>query len=269
MLNLSPHPGDLDAVETVSADQLRELQLERLRWSVHHAYDNVVFYRRSFDVVGVHPDDVKSLEDLAKLPFTTKRDLRENYPFGMFAVLREQVSRIHASSGTTGRPTVVGSPVRTSTCGPPWWPAACAPPAAPRSRPAQRLWLRPVHRRSGRPRRRGEAGVHGGTGRTDDVIILRAVNLFPTHIEELILAVPEQAPHFQCVLSRTDELDKLTVRVEHRPGAGTAAEAAGTRLLGLIENSIGVAVAVEVLAPNSVERSAGKMRRVVDDRPAR
>ena len=103
-----PAPGELEPIETASVDELRALQLERLRWSLRHAYDNVPYYRKMFDVAAVHPDDVKDLSDLAKFPFTTKASLRDNYPFGMFAVPREQVARVHASSGTTGRPTVVG-----------------------------------------------------------------------------------------------------------------------------------------------------------------
>src|ERR1700742_5094793 len=101
-------PDGLEPIETESTDELRALQLERLRWSLRHAYDNVPPYRQAFDAAGVHPDDCKDLADLAKFPFTAKADLRENYPFGMFAVPREQVVRVHASSGTTGRPTVVG-----------------------------------------------------------------------------------------------------------------------------------------------------------------
>lgn len=98
----------LDPIEKAGADSLRELQLERMRWSLHHAYANVPHYRKAFDDKGVHPDDLKSLEDLAHFPFTTKADLRDNYPFGMFATPMEQVVRVHASSGTTGKPTVVG-----------------------------------------------------------------------------------------------------------------------------------------------------------------
>src|ERR1700757_4897565 len=107
MAAVSP-PGELEPIETASVDELRALQLERLRWSLKHAYENVPYYRKMFDVAAVHPDDVKDLSDLAKFPFTTKASLRDNYPFGMFAVPRSQVSRVHASSGTTGRPTVVG-----------------------------------------------------------------------------------------------------------------------------------------------------------------
>ena len=98
------------AIETVGLDELRALQLERLRWSLVHAYNNVPFYRQSFDRHGIHPDDLNSLEALASFPFSAKENLRDNYPFGMFAVPREQVVRVHASSGTTGKPTVVAEP---------------------------------------------------------------------------------------------------------------------------------------------------------------
>ncbi|MCM2338335.1 MAG: phenylacetate--CoA ligase [Lysobacter sp.] len=108
MNNASANSALLDPMETASLDHLRHHQLERLRWTLLHAYDNVPVYRQKFDALGVHPSDLNSLEDLAKFPFTGKSDLRNNYPFGMFAVPMEQVSRIHASSGTTGQPTVVG-----------------------------------------------------------------------------------------------------------------------------------------------------------------
>ncbi len=104
----TPAPGDLEPIERASQDELQSLQLQRLRKTLELAYANVAHYRAAFDARGVHPSDCKSLADLAKFPFTTKKDLRDNYPFGMFAVPREQVVRIHASSGTTGKPTVVG-----------------------------------------------------------------------------------------------------------------------------------------------------------------
>ena len=103
-----PAPGDLETIETASRDELQALQLQRLQWSLGHAYDHVQHYRQAFDCAGVHPRDCASLADLARFPFTVKTDLRDNYPFGMFAVPREKVVRIHASSGTTGKPTVVG-----------------------------------------------------------------------------------------------------------------------------------------------------------------
>ena len=95
-------------IEKASVDELRHLQLERLKWSLRHAYDCIPHYRRKFEAHGVRPDDLKRLEDLAKFPFTTKQDPRENYPFGMFAVPMDKIVRVHASSGTTGKPTVVG-----------------------------------------------------------------------------------------------------------------------------------------------------------------
>ena len=108
MENLSPKLGDLEAIENASRDEIEALQLQRMRWSLNHAYKNVAHYKASFDSAGVHPDDLKSLADLSRFPFTKKSDLRKNYPFGMFAVPRSQINRIHASSGTTGQPTVVG-----------------------------------------------------------------------------------------------------------------------------------------------------------------
>ena len=102
----------LEPIEKASRDELAALQLERLKWSLNHAYENSPVYRRKFDEAGVHPSQVQSLADLARFPFTTKKDLRDNYPFGMFAVPQEQISRIHASSGTTGKPTVVAYTAR-------------------------------------------------------------------------------------------------------------------------------------------------------------
>ncbi len=108
MEDLSPNRADLDPIEIASIDEIRATQLERLKWSVRHAYDNVPMYRQRFDEAGVHPDDLQQLSDLAKFPFTYKNDLRDNYPFGLFAVPRSEIIRLHASSGTTGKPTVVG-----------------------------------------------------------------------------------------------------------------------------------------------------------------
>ncbi|RMH49304.1 MAG: phenylacetate--CoA ligase, partial [Alphaproteobacteria bacterium] len=108
MKDLSPRREDLDPIEIASRDEITALQTERMKWSLRHAYENVPFYRASFDAAGVHPDDFRELKDLSRFPFTVKQDLRDNYPFGMFAVPREQIVRLHASSGTTGKPTVVG-----------------------------------------------------------------------------------------------------------------------------------------------------------------
>jgi phenylacetate-CoA ligase len=432
--DLGPRPEELEPIERASVDEIRALQLERLRWSLRHAYDNVPHYRAAFDGAGVHPDDCRQLSDLARFPFTTKADLRENYPYGMFAVPRERIARLHASSGTTGRPTVVGytrddlrswaglvarsiraaggrpgdrvhvaygyglftgglgahygaeelgctvipvsggmterqvtlirdlrpdiimvtpsyllsivdemvrqgvDPRRTSLRlgifgAEPWtedmrreierrldihavdiyglseaigpgvanecvetkdglhvwedhfYPEVIDPvtgavlPDGERGElvftsltkqalPVVRYRTRDLTRLlpgTARPMRRMERI----TGRSDDMIILRGVNLFPTQIEELILRTPELSAHFQCVLSRRGRLDAMTVRVERRTEAGAAAAAdAGARLALLIKNNIGVSIQVEVLEPDSVERSLGKMRRTIDTRLA-
>jgi phenylacetate-CoA ligase len=108
MKDLTPPRASLDPIEIASRDEISALQLQRLKWSLRHAYENVPHYRKSFDAAGVHPDDLRTLADIAKFPFTTKADLRDNYPFGLFAVPQDRIVRVHASSGTTGKPTVVG-----------------------------------------------------------------------------------------------------------------------------------------------------------------
>ena len=118
----------LDPIETASRDELQALQTQRLKWTLNHAYNNVPMYRRKFDAAGVHPDDFRELSDLTKFPCTTKQDLRDNYPFDTFAVPMEQVVRIHASSGTTGKPTVVGYTQNDIDN----WANIVAPPAARR-----------------------------------------------------------------------------------------------------------------------------------------
>jgi phenylacetate-CoA ligase len=433
--DLAPRPGDLDPIETAPVEELRALQLERLRWSVRHAHDHVAHYRRAFDEAGVGPDDIATLEDLARLPFTTKATLRDNYPFGMFAVPREEVVRLHASSGTTGKPTVVGytrddldmwadvvaRSIRASggrrgmvlhnaygyglftgglgahagaerlgcTVVPvsggmtqrqvqlirdfepdiimvtpsymlsiideleaqgvdprstslkvgifgaePWtndmrremeertdmhavdiyglsevigpgvasecvetkdglhvwedhfYPEVIDPVTGEvlpdgeegelvlttltkQAMPVIRYRTRDLTRLmpgTARSMRRMEKI----TGRTDDMIILRGVNLFPTQVEEIVLGLPALSPHFQCHLDRTGHLDSLTVRVERRD-ATTDAEAAAAQaeLVRRIKASIGVTVGVEVVDVGSIERSVGKMRRIVDHRSAR
>src|SRR5260370_798959 len=108
MEDLSPRPGDLELIETASRDEISGLQLTRLKTTLEHSYRNSPHYRARFNEAGIHPDDLRALSDLSKFPFTVKQDLRDTYPFGMFAVPREKIARIHASSGTTGKPTVVG-----------------------------------------------------------------------------------------------------------------------------------------------------------------
>lgn len=435
MQDRTPDPDALEPIERASVDELRALQLQRLKWSLRHAYANVAHYRKAFDDAGVCPSDIKGFSDLATLPFTTKADLRANYPFGMFAVAQDQIARLHASSGTTGRPTVVGytaqdidtwavlvarslraagvrpgdkihnaygyglftgglgahygaeklgctvipvsggmterqvmlirdfepdaimvtpsymlaivdelerqgvDPATTSLQvgvfgAEPWtnemraemerrldlhavdiyglsevmgpgvamecvdtkdglhvwedhfYPEIIDPiteellpdgeqgelvftSLSRQAMPVIRYRTRDLTRLlpgTARPMRR----IEKITGRSDDMIILRGVNLFPTQIEELILRTPALTPHFQCVLSRSAKLDDLTVRVERRADASaqTAIEAAAT-LRTLIKNTIGVSVAVQVLDPDGVERSMGKMRRIIDQRPAR
>jgi phenylacetate-CoA ligase len=426
--NATP-PGELEPIETASVDELRALQLERLRWSLEHAYDNVPYYRKMFDVAAVH---LKDLSDLAKFPFTTKASLRDNYPFGMFAVPRSQVSRVHASSGTTGRPTVVGYTARDIDT---WSNVMARSIRAAGGRPghiihvaygyglftgglgahygAERLGATVVPVSGGMTERQvtlirdfqpdvimvtpsymlniidemerqgidpassslkygifgaepwtnemrfemearagidatdiyglsevmgpgvaqecvetkdglhvwedhfypevidpvtgevlpdGEQGelvftsltkeampvvryrtrdltrllpgtartmrrIEKITGRTDDMIILRGVNLFPTQVEELILGLPALSPHFQLHLSKQGNMDAMTVHVERRPDATpSSAEAAGAQLAASIKNTIGVSAAIVVENPETIERSMGKMRRIVDNR---
>ncbi len=429
-------PDLYDEAERWSVDELRAQQLERLRWSLTHAYEHVPHYRNAFDAVGFDPRAITSLADLRHAPFTTKDDLRANYPFGMFAVPREQVSRVHASSGTTGRATVVGytaQDVRTWAAvmarsiraaggrpgdvvhvaygyglftgglgahygaealgctvvpvsggmterqvqligdfGPrvimvtpsyflsvldemertgvdpasssleigifgaePWtdamrteieqragmhavdvyglsevigpgvaqecvetkdglhvwedhfYPEVVDPlsgdPVADgevgelvftsltkQAMPAVRYRTRDLTRLLPGTARPGMRRMAKVTGRTDDLMIVRGVNVFPTQIEELVLATPGLTPYFQCLLTRPDRLDELTVRVEATDGMGSSARAAlGSRLAQRIKERIGVSAAVDVVAPGGVERSVGKARRIVDQRPRR
>ncbi|HEX5598387.1 MAG TPA: phenylacetate--CoA ligase PaaK [Micromonosporaceae bacterium] len=433
MEDRSPRPEELEPIERASVDELRALQLERLRWSLRHAYGKVPHYRRAFDEAGVHPDDCRDLSDLAKFPFTSKSDLRDSYPFGMFAVPREQIARVHASSGTTGRPTVVGytsEDLRT------WARLMARSIRAAGGRPSDRVhvaygyglftgglgahygaeelgctvipvsggmterqamlirdfepdvimvtptyllaivdelerqgidpratslkvailgaepWTEDMRREleqrldlhavdiyglselmgpgvanecvetkdgphvwedhfypeiidplTGEVLPDGELGelvftsltkqampviryrtrdltrllpgtarpmrrIEKITGRSDDMMIVRGVNVFPTQIEELILRTPQLSPHFQCVLSRQGRMDSLTIRVERRAEVNAAsAVRAGTDLAQLVKNNVGISAAVEVIEPDGVERSLGKMRRIVDQRP--
>src|SRR5450432_1736006 len=428
-----PAPGDLEPIETASRDELQALQLARLKWTLHHAYDHVAHYRATFDDAGVRPDDLRSLDDLARFPLTVKTDLRDHYPFGMFAVPREQVSRIHASSGTTGKPTVVGYTRRdidtwatvmarsiraaggragdilhvaygyglfTGGLGAHYGaeklgctvipmsggqtekqvqliqdfkpsvimvtpsymlaiaeemerqgidPATCsleigifgAEPWTPTMRTAietklamdaidiyglsevmgpgvaqecietkdgltiweDHFYPEIVNPETGEVVADGEKGelvftsltkealpiiryrtrdltrllpptaramrrMEKITGRSDDMMIIRGVNVFPTQIEELILKDGVLAPHYQLEITRPGNLDELTVMVERVAAAGSAdGNAAGTRLAHHIKSLIGVTAEVRVAAPGSIERSLGKARRIVDKRP--
>ncbi|MFC9156608.1 phenylacetate--CoA ligase PaaK [Streptomyces bauhiniae] len=423
----------LDAGERLGPEELRELQLERLRASLRHAYAQVPFYRESFDKAGVRPEDCRSLADLAHFPFTTKADLRANYPYGMFAVPRERVRRLHASSGTTGLPTVVGytdndlsvwadmvaRSIRaaggrsgdivhvaygyglfTGGLGAHYGAERLGCTVVPASggmtsrqvrliqdlgpgvimvTPSYMLTLLDEFERQGvDPRSTSlRVGVFGAepwtesmrreieerfaidavdiyglsevigpgvaqecvetkdglhvwedhfypevvdpvtgevlpegergelvftsltkeampivryrtrdltrllpgtarvfrrmekiTGRSDDMVILRGVNLFPTQIEEIVLRTPGVAPHFQLRLTREGRMDALTVRAEARPGATPEVrEAAARSIAAGAKDGIGVSVSVEIVEPESLERSVGKIRRIVDLRP--
>ena len=425
----------LEPIETAGIDELRSLQLKRLQATLQHAYANSPVYRAKFDAAGVHPDDCRSLADLPKFPLTGKSDLRDSYPFGMFAVPRERCARIHASSGTTGQATVVGYTRNDIDV---WSLVMARSIRASGARPgdlvhvsygyglftgglgahygAERLGLTVVPFGGGQTERQvqlindfrpdiimvtpsymlaiadeferqgldpsrsslrlgifgaepwtndmrhaieqrmaldavdiyglsevmgpgvanecvetkdgptiwedhfypeiidpdtGEPVADGGfgelvftsltkealpiiryrtrdltrllpgtartmrrmekiTGRSDDMMIVRGVNVFPTQIEELILKRAELAPHYQCILTREGPLDSLTVAVEIRPGAlvgSQAVQRAAQLLQHDIKSFIGTSAQIELRPAGGVERSAGKARRVVDQRP--
>ncbi|AKT50592.1 phenylacetate--CoA ligase PaaK [Arsenicicoccus sp. oral taxon 190] len=433
---IEERPDLYDEAERWSVDQLRAHQLQSLQASVRAAYEHVPHYRRQLEERQVHPDDITSLEDVRLLPFTTKKDLRDNYPFGLFAVPREEVVRIHASSGTTGKPTVVGYTKQDITT----WatlvarciraaggrpgdilhnsygyglftgglgahygaehagctvvPASggntekqiqliqdfrpriiCVTPSYflsmldamegfgidPRetsleigifgAEPWTEAMRQEIQERAGmhatdifglselmgpgvaqecvetkdgltlwedhflaeivdpltdEPVADGEEGelvftsltkeampvlryrtrdltrllpgtarpamrrLQKITGRTDDLMIVRGVNVFPTQIEEIVLAVDGLTPYFQCVLTRPGRMDELTVRVEASPGVDEARRAAIVReVQHHIKSRIGTSARIEVLGEGGVERSVGKARRIVDERNLR
>ncbi|MCY0095681.1 phenylacetate--CoA ligase PaaK [Hoeflea ulvae] len=434
MLDLTPDRASLDPIETASRDEIAALQLSRMKWSLAHAYENVPHTRAAFDAKGVHPDDLRTLGDLAKFPFTTKDDLRHNYPFGMFAVPREKVVRLHGSSGTTGKPTVVGYTAGDIDI---WSDLVARSIRASGGRPgdivhvsygyglftgglgahygAERLGCTVVPVSGGMTERqvslitdfkpqvimvtpsymlsildefRAEGidpresslavGIFGAepwtnamrseieqafdmhavdiyglseimgpgvanecvetkdglhiwedhfypevidpvtgevlpdgeigelvfttltkealpmvryrtrdltrllpgtarsmrrmekiTGRSDDMMILRGVNVFPTQIEEQILKCAGLAPHFQIELSRSGRMDDMTVHVECTiVAAGEEARAAsGKELAHHIKSVVGVTARINVAEPGNVARSEGKAKRVVDNRP--
>ncbi len=434
MRDLTPRREDLDPIEIASQDEIAALQLERLKRTLRHAWENVPHYRKAFDAAGVHPDALKTLADLAAFPFTAKEDLRANYPFGMFAVPRERIVRVHASSGTTGKPTVVGYTKADIEV---WADVVARSIRAAGGRPgmklhnaygyglftgglglhygAERLGVTTIpvsggmterqvqlivdfgpdiitvtpsymlaildeFRRQGRdPRATSlKVGIFGAepwtnsmrreieeafdmhavdiyglsevmgpgvasecvetkdglhiwedhfypeiidpvsrkvladgergelvfttltkegmpviryrtrdltrllpgtarsmrrmekiTGRSDDMMIVRGVNVFPTQIEEQILKVVGLAPHYQIVLTREDRLDAMEVVVEAAPTAAPADArlASAAELARHVKDSIGVTARITVADPGGVERSQGKARRVIDKRP--
>jgi phenylacetate-CoA ligase len=435
MVQRIPEPGDLEPIERASRDELQALQLERLKWTLKHAYDNVAHYRRAFDEAGVHPDDLKTLSDLAKFPFTEKKTLRDNYPFGLFAVPREKVVRVHASSGTTGKPTVVGYTQRDIDT---WASVVARSIRAAGGRPgdmvhiaygyglftgglgahygAERLGCTVVPMSGGQTekqvqliqdfkpdiimvtpsymlniveefQRQGldprestlKVGIFGAepwtdamrreiearagidavdiyglsevmgpgvasecieskdgpviwedhfypeiidpdsgevlpdgaegelvftslskealpiiryrthdltrllpptsramrrmgriSGRSDDMLIIRGVNVFPSQIEELILNMPALAPQYQLVVTRDGHLDCLEVLAELRDGATPpdTVDALARELQHCIKTYVGVSTRVTLAPPMGIERTlTGKARRVVDQRP--
>jgi phenylacetate-CoA ligase len=432
MLDLTPPRASLDPIEIASRDEIATLQLKRLQATLRRAYENVPHYRASFDAVGVHPDDCRSLADLAKFPVTAKADLRDNYPFGMFAVPRERLARVHASSGTTGKPTVVGytasdismwadvmaRSIRASggrsgmTChvaygyglftgglGAHYGAERLGMTVVPVSggmterqvqliqdfkpdiimvTPSYSLAILDEFRKQGLDPRASslKAGIFGAepwtnamrgeieqafdmhavdiyglsevigpgvacecvetkdglhiwedhfypeivdpetgavlpdgemgelvftsltkeampiiryrtrdltrllpgtarsmrrmekvTGRSDDMMIVRGVNVFPTQIEEKLLALDALSAHYQIVLTRNGRMDEMEVKIEARPGAGDAANEAAKVLARQIKDTIGISAWINVVAPDGIERSQGKAKRIVDLRP--
>lgn len=433
MKDLTPKKSDLDPIEIASRDEISALQLERLKWSLRHAYENVPMYRQRFDEAGVHPDDLKTLADLAKFPFTYKNDLRDNYPFGLFAVPRDQIVRIHASSGTTGKPTVVGY-TRNDLDN--WADLVARSMRASGTRPgdivhvaygyglftgglgahygAERLGctvvpvsggmterqvrlindfrpttimvtpsymlniLEQFHKLGLDPRESSlEVGIFGAepwtdamraemeeafdmhavdiyglseimgpgvanecvetkdglviwedhfypeiinpetgevlpdgemgelvfttltkeglpmiryrtrdltrllpgtarsmrrmekiTGRSDDMIILRGVNVFPSQIEEQLMATGGLAPHYQIELYKSGRMDAMRVYVEATPDAADelSKTAAARMLTKRIKDNVGVSTEIIVGDPGAVVRSEGKAKRVIDNR---
>jgi phenylacetate-CoA ligase len=427
--DLSPRKSDFEPIETASRDEISALQLKRLQWTLAHAYNNVPHYKQSFDKAGVHPGDLKTLGDLRKFPFTVKDDLRAHYPFGMFAMPREKVARVHASSGTTGKPTVVGyskrdlevwadimarsmraagcrpgmlaqnsygyglftggigfhygaerlgmtvvpvsggmterqvrligdfkpdvifvtpsyllaildefraqgvdprkSSLKIAMCGAEPWTNAMRDEIEDafdihaidnyglsevigpgvsceciEDKGAMYLWEdhfypEVIDPQSGEVLSDGEKGelvftslskeampviryrtrdlsrlLPGNVrsfrrmekvgGRSDDMMVVRGVNVFPTQIEEIILKDDRLAPHFHIELRRTERLDEITVVVETRAQTGAVLADCERDLAQQIKALIGVTTAVRAVKPGEVERSAGKARRVID-----
>ena len=429
----APEPGMLDPAERMGVDELRETQLTRLQWSLRHAYENVPHYRQAFEAAGVHPDDCRELADLAKFPTTSKADLRENYPFGMFAVPQDRIRRVHASSGTTGRPTVVGYtegdldvwatamarsiraaggrpgdgvhiaygyglftgglgahygaeklgctviPVsggmtprqaqlitdfrprvimvtpsymlavidelekqgidpRTTSLevgifgAEPWtdqmrqeieerldidavdiyglsevmgpgvaqecvetkdglhiwedhfYPEVVDPltgevlPDGERGEllfttltkegmPVIRYRTRDLTRLLPGTARPGMRRMEKVTGRTDDMIILRGVNVFPTQVEEIVLRTPGLSPHFRLVLTTRGPLDHLTVEVEARTDCPDDRRSpAAAEVAAAVKDTVGVSLDVVVVDPETLPRSVGKLQRLLDQR---
>lgn len=275
-------PALLDPEERLSRDELAAVQLQRLQAALAHTYANVEHYRVAWDAAGIAPQDISSLDQLAALPFTSKEDLRQNYPFGMFAVVD-----IYGLSEVIG-PGVGCECVETKD-GPTIWedhfyPEIIDPVTGAvlpdgelgelvftsltkQAMPVIRYRTKDLTRLlpgTARPMRR----IERISGRSDDMIILRGVNLFPTQVEELVLATPGLSPHFQLHLSRPHRMDELTIVVESAEG-GIRSDEPARALQHEIKARIGVSSRVQVVPPESLERSSGKLRRIFDERPKR
>jgi phenylacetate-CoA ligase len=240
----APAGGDLDAAERISADELRELQTGRLSWTLRHAYANVPFYRKKFDLARVLPEDCRSPEDLAGFPVTTKDDLRDNYPAGMFAVPPDQIRRIHASSGTTGQPTVSGytrDDIDT-------WAALMA-------RSIRAAGGRPgdvVHVAYGYGLFTGGLGAHYGAERLGCTVIPASGGVTGRHVRlicdlrpRVIMVTPT------CMLTILDEFARAGLAAGQRSAAADA-------LAAQVRDNIGVRVTVSVGDPDTIERSAAR-----------
>ena len=299
MQDLTSPSGDLDSIERASADELHALQLERLRWSLRHAYANVPHYRAAFEAAGVHPDDCQDLADLAKRQGDDPAG--SSLRFGIFGAepwTNEMRAEVEARAGLDATdiyglsevigPGVAQECVETKDGLHIWedhfYPEVVDPltgDSLPDGEEGELVFTSltkqamPVIRYRTRDLTRLLPGtartmrrMQKITGRTDDMIILRGVNLFPTQIEELIMGIPALSPHFQLHLTHQDRMDQLAVHVERRPRTPESGSAAAAATLSArVKNTIGVTVTTSVLDPDSIERSVGKMRRVVDHRP--
>ena len=257
----SAAPGALDPIETASRDEITALQIKRLRATLQRAYDGVPHYRQSFDAAGVHPDDLRTLADLARFPFTTKKDLRDNYPFGMFAVPRNQIARIHASSGTTGKPTVVGYTQRDIDD---WAKLVARSIRAAGGRPGDM-----VHIAYGYGLFTGGLGAHYGAerggytvvpmsgGQTEKQVQLiqdfkpDIIMVTPSYMQVIIEEFQRQGLDPAAINTSESELREIAGWVQHR-----------------VKTLVGISTRVQVLMPDAIERTlTGKARRVIDNRP--
>jgi phenylacetate-coenzyme A ligase PaaK-like adenylate-forming protein len=268
-----------EPIEGASLDELRTLQLARLKEALARAV-LVPQYRKKFAETGVA--NLKHLDDLRGFPFTTKEDLRQNYPFGMFAVPMTEIVRIHASSGTTGKPTVVGYTRGDIEL----WSALMARSIrAAGGRPGDKM-----HVAYGYGLFTGGLGFHYGAehlgctvipvsgramrrmdrikGQSDDMLIIRGVNIFPSQIEAALACEEAFAPHYILEVTRPRRLDELEVIVETRTMFDAdATTALADRAVHLIKLQVGVSTKVRAVAPGTIERSQGKAKRVIDKRP--